>query len=117
MKSSEILDCIDHMYKDLPFKSEDGRLIYVSDKFNCLINSCELFDKAIFKQPGIFSVEEYDWFLINTLKYLESIDLNEFKSKSKSLDKSSKEILLRIFDRLNSKFSNISFSEFVLTLI
>ena len=100
----------------MPFKDPDGRLVYVSSEFDRLLNSCEMFDRVLFRYPNGFSSNQYDWYLEHTLYFLESLDLATFREKAAELDGASREILLRNFDRLNLRYSDINLSQYVLAL-
>lgn len=116
MKPSETINCIDCMYKGLPFRDESGNLIYVSDRFDCLLNSCELFDRSLFKLNS-FTTTQYEWFLKNTLTAMFDIDFQEFKERTKSVDQSTREILLRTIGRLVQQYPDVDFSQYTIPLV
>ena len=117
MTPKEIIRYIDCMRLNIPFKDNKGRLIYVSDEFNKLLDSCELFDRGLFKYPNGFLTNQYDHYLECILYFLKSIGLDLFRSRVSQLDGNTRELLLRNFDRLNLRYSDIDFSEYVRALI
>lgn len=93
------------MYKGQLFNME-GETISVSEPVDCLINACMLFESLYYFYPdSLYQISNReDKFLLDTVSFIESIPVEKFAEKAKSLEAEAKEIILRVLERIFMKY-------------
>lgn len=106
MNITKTFEIITALYDKKPFLDENGQVTIVPNELDCIINSIELYEQALYQNSGCISDEMQISFLEKTQECLLSIPLEDFIQQVGQLEHTSQEIILRTLDRIFSKGIN-----------